>query len=65
MSITATVMNIATGAPIQKMAFGRMPRPGAGFVLESGERATAQRIHVGKPAPGKIIAPIEIWVTVA
>ena len=63
MSVTATVMNIATGRPIQKMTFGRMPQPWASFNLESGELVTAERIHVGKPAPGKFIAPIEIWVT--
>jgi hypothetical protein len=63
MSIIATIMNATTGAPIQKMTFGRMPRPGAGFVLTSGERVTAQRVDVGKPAPGKFIAPIDVWVT--
>jgi hypothetical protein len=63
MSITATIMNTTTGRPIQKMVFGRMPQTGAGFVLESGERVTAQRIDVGKPAPGKFVAPIDIWVT--
>jgi len=65
MSIKATIMNAATGAPIQTMLFGRMPRTGAGFVLESGERVTAQRIDVGKPAPGKFAAPVDIWVTPA
>ena len=63
MSITATIMNAATGRPIQKMTFGRMPQTGAGFVLESGERVTAQRIDVGKPAPGKFVVPVDIWVT--
>lgn len=62
MSIIATIMNATTGVPIQKMAFGRMPRFGAAFVLESGERVTAQRIDVGKPAPGKFISPVDIWV---
>jgi hypothetical protein len=63
MSVTATIMNTATGRPIQKMVFGRMPKPWASFNLESGELVTAERIHVGKPAPGKFIAPVEIWVT--
>lgn len=65
MGITATIMNATTGQPIQKMAFGRMPRAGAGFVLESGERVTAQRIEVGKPAPGKFVSPVAIWVVPA
>jgi hypothetical protein len=63
MSVTATVMNTATGLPIQKMVFGRMPKPWASFNLETGELVTAERIHVGKPAPGKFVAPLEIWVT--
>ncbi|OYX64310.1 MAG: hypothetical protein B7Y88_11535 [Sphingomonadales bacterium 32-64-17] len=63
MSILATIMNTATGRPIQKMAFGRMPKPWANFTLESGELVTAERIDVGKPAPGKFIAPVEVWVT--
>jgi len=62
MSINATIMNAATGQPIQTMAFGRMPRVGAGFVLTSGERVTAQRVDVGKPAPGKFAARVDIWV---
>lgn len=64
MSITATIMNTATGRPIQKMTFGRMPKPWISFNLETGERATAERIDVGKPAPGKFAAPVDIWVTV-
>ena len=64
MGITATIMNTATGQPIQKMSFGRMPKPWASFTLESGELVTAERIDVGKPAPGKFTAPISIWVTV-
>lgn len=63
MSIITTVMNATTGAPIQKMSFGRMPRVGTAFVLSSGERVTAQRVDVGKPAPGKFAAPIDVWVT--
>lgn len=64
MSIIATVMNSATGQPIQKMTFGRMPKPWITFNLQSGQQVTAERIAVGKPAPGKFIAPVEIWVTV-
>lgn len=56
-------MNTATGEPIQKFLFGRMPHFGADFVLESGERVTAQRVDVGKPAPGKFITPVDVWVT--
>ena len=63
MSVIATIMNSATGRPIQKMTFGRMPKPWASFTLESGELVTAERIHVGKPAPGKFVAPVEVWVT--
>jgi hypothetical protein len=63
MSIVATIMNSATGQPIQKMTFGRMPKPWATFNLETGERVTADRVHVGKPAPGKFVAPVEVWVT--
>lgn len=64
MSIIATIMNTAAGRPIQKMQFGRMPKPWVSFILESGEHVTAERIDVGKPAPGKFAAPIDIWVTV-
>jgi len=63
MSITATIMNSATGLPIQKMTFGRMPKPWASFSLESGERVTAERIDVGTPSHGKFVAPVSIWVT--
>ncbi|MBB5685467.1 hypothetical protein [Sphingobium boeckii] len=63
MGINAMIMNAATGQPIQKMSFGRMPRAGAAFVLETGERVTAQRVDIGKPAPGKFAAPVDIWVT--
>ena len=63
MSIVATIMNTVTGRPIQKMTFGRMPKPWISFNLESGELVTAERIDVGKPAPGKFIAPVDIWVT--
>ena len=48
MSIIATIMNTATGLPIQKMKFGRMPKPWISFNLESGELVTAERIDVGK-----------------
>lgn len=63
MGINATIMNTATGQPIQKMAFGRMPKPWASFNLETGELVTAERIEVNKPAPGKFGATIDIWVT--
>jgi hypothetical protein len=63
MAITATIMNSATGRPIQTMTFGRMPKPWASFNLTTGELVTAERIDVGKPAPGKFAAPIDIWVT--
>ncbi|MBN8830649.1 MAG: hypothetical protein J0G94_08490 [Sphingomonadales bacterium] len=63
MSIIATIMNSATGEPIQKMTFGRMPKPWVRFNLATGELVTAERIQVGKPAPGKFVAPVEIWVT--
>ena len=64
MGIIATIMNTATGQPLQKMSFGRMPKPWASFTLETGELVTAERIDVGKPAPGKFAAPVSIWVTV-
>lgn len=63
MSIVATIMNTATGRPIQQMSFGRMPKPWASFNLASGELVTAERIEIGKPAPGKFAAPVEVWVT--
>lgn len=58
MPIVATIMNSTTGQPIQKMQFGRMPKPWASFTLESGELVTADRVDVGKPAPGKFVAPV-------
>ncbi|WP_288415537.1 hypothetical protein [uncultured Novosphingobium sp.] len=64
MSIVATIMNTATGRPLQKMTFGRMPKPWISFNLETGELVTAERIDVGKPSPGKFVAPVDIWVTV-
>ncbi len=63
MAIIATIMNTATGRPVQKMTFGRMPKPWASFTLSSGELVSAERIDVGKPAPGKFVAPVEVWVT--
>lgn len=63
MSIIATIMNSATGQPIQKMTFGRMPKPWASFNLASGELVTADRVHVGKPAARKFMAQVEVWVT--
>jgi hypothetical protein len=64
MPITATIMTAVTGRPLQKMTFGRIPKPWATFNLETGEQVTAERIDVGKPAPGKFVAPIDVWVTV-
>lgn len=63
MAVIATIMNTATGQPIQKMTFGRMPKPWASFNLASGELVTADRVDVGKPAPGKFVAPVSVWVT--
>lgn len=63
MSIMATIMNTATGQAIQKMKFERMPKPWVTFHLENGEQVTADRVHVGKPAPGKFVSPVEVWVT--
>ena len=64
MPITATIMNTVTGEPLQTLTFGRMPKPWASFNLSTGELVTAERIDIGKPAPGKFLAPIDIWVTV-
>ncbi len=63
MSVIATIMNSVTGQPIQKLTFGRMPKPWASFNLASGELVTADRVEVGKPAPGKFIVPVMVWVT--
>jgi hypothetical protein len=63
MSVVATIMNSATGQPIQKFTFGRMPKPWVSFTLASGELVKADRVEVGKPAPGKVIVPISVWVT--
>ena len=57
-------MNTATGQPIQKMTFGRMPKPWISFNLATGELVTADRVEVGKPAPGKVVVPVSVWVTV-
>jgi hypothetical protein len=62
MAVVATIVDAGTGAVVQKMTFGRMPRPGSGFVLEGGQQVVARRVEVGKPAPGKFIAPVTIWV---
>jgi hypothetical protein len=62
MSIKATIMNAATGEPIQTFLFGRRPFVGTEFILASGERVTAQRVDIGKPAPGKFITPVDVWV---
>ncbi|MDO7843579.1 hypothetical protein [Sphingomonas immobilis] len=65
MSIIATIMNSSTGQPIQKFTFGRMPKPWASFNLETGELVKADRVEVGKPAQGKFLAPVSVWVTPA
>jgi len=64
MAVIATIMNTATGQPIQKMTFGRMPKPWISFNLATGELVTADRVEVGKPAPGKVVVPVSVWVTV-
>ncbi len=63
MSIIATIMNTKTGQPVQKMVFGRMPKPWASFNLANGELVTAERVSVAKPPPGKFSATVEIWVS--
>ena len=63
MPIIATIMNSTTGQPIQKMSFGRMPKPWASFNLETGELVKADRVDIGKPAPGKVVVPVSVWVT--
>lgn len=63
MGITATIMNSASGEQIQKHMFGRMPYAGTAFHLQNGERVTVQRVEVGKPAPGKFVTPVHVWVT--
>ena len=62
MSVTATIMRAATGEPVQKMTFGRIPRLYATFNLHSGELVQVLRIEVGKPAPGKVATPVTIWI---
>lgn len=63
MAVVATIMNTLTGLPIQKMRFERMPKPWASFTLENGKLVTAERIDAGKPAPGKFIAPVDVWIS--
>ena len=63
MSIKATIMNSTTSKPIQTFLFGRRPYVGTDFTLETGERVSAQRVDIGKPAPGKFITPVDVWVT--
>ena len=62
MAVTATIMNTLTGRSIQTMTFERMPKPWASFTLANGTLVTAERIDVGKPAPGKFVAPVSVWV---
>ena len=63
MPVVATIMDSRTGAPIQKLTFGRMPKPWASFTLATGELVKADRVDVGKPAPGKVVVPVAVWVT--
>ena len=63
MPIVATIMNSTTGQPIQKFTFGRMPKPWVTFTLATGELVKADRVEVGKPALGKVVVPIAVWVT--
>lgn len=63
MLVIATIMNSTTGQPIQKMSFGRMPKLWASFNLETGELVKADRVDVGKPAPGEVVVPVSVWVT--
>ena len=62
MTVITSIIDVATGKVIQKMKFGRMPRAGLSFNLETGALVTAQRVVVGKPAPGKFISPIDVFV---
>lgn len=63
MPTVTTIMNSTTGQPIQKHTFGRMPKPWESFTLQSGEMVRADRVDIGKPAPGKSVTPISVWVT--
>ena len=63
MPVIATIMHSTTGQPIQKMTFGRMPKPWATFNLATGELVKADRVDIGKPAPGKVVVPVSVWVT--
>lgn len=63
MPIVTTIMNSTTGQPIQKHVFGRMPKPWESFTLQTGEMVKADRVDIGKPAPGKSVTPISVWVT--
>lgn len=59
MSIIATIMNSATGQPIQKMTFQRMPKPWVTFHLATGETVTADRVNVGKaPVQNVLSSPL-------
>ena len=63
MSIKTSIMNTATGQKIQDHIFGRRPFVGTAFHLQNGERVTATRVDIGKPAPGSFVTPVEVWVT--
>jgi hypothetical protein len=45
------------------MTFGRMPKPWATFNLASGELVASDSGDIGKPAPGKVVVPVSVWVT--
>ena len=40
-----------------------MPKPWSSFNLETGELVTAERIDIGKPSPGKVVTPVDVWIT--
>lgn len=62
-SIVATIVGSTTGQAIQNVIVGRMPKPWLTLYLETGECVTVDRVNVGKPAPAKFVAPVELWVT--
>ena len=61
MSIIATIMSSATGLPIQKMPFGRMPKLRASFNFTTGELVKAERDPIGEPARGNSWGPVKTW----
>lgn len=65
MTFIATIVDAAAGATVQKIKFGRVPRAGSAFVLETGRQVVAQRVEVGKPGPGKYVSPVIVRATSA